>query len=238
MIDIDEEIRSIGAEMKQKQTARDGVRLEMRNRKVVIKMQELYKRLTQDPKPLSAIAVGNKVYTQYQAGFSSDEKPDLSVKQTNIPALRHRLYTMPVEGRYNDTMHFVEVQLPSLINSLELYCSQLHMARKGEIEAIVIEPKAKVRDIVRAALDGYKEEAVEKILQPMKLKESDWIKPARKICADWKTRYNGKLALLRKEGHEKGRKGNKDVNWNAQLAAISMDCLDGLFDDLQANSAS
>ena len=236
--DIEEEIRSIGAEMRHKQIERDGVRLEMRNRKVVVKMQDIYRKLTQDPKNLSVIAVGNKVYTQYQAGFSNDEKPDLSVKQTNIPALRHRLYTMPVEGRYNDTMHFAEVQLPNLINSIELYCSQLHMARKGEIEAIVLAPKKKVREIVHSALEGYKEQATEMVLQPMKLRESEWIKPARKACAEWKTKYRGKLALLRKEGHEKGRRGAKDVNWNAELANIGVDCLDVLFRDFQATSAS
>lgn len=236
--DIDEEIKSIATEMRQKQTDRDLLKMEMRNRKVVSKVQDIYKKLTQDPKPLSAIAVGNKVYTQYQAGFSNDEKPEMSVKQTNIPALRHRLYTMPVEGRYNDTMHFAEVQLPSLVNSIELYCSQLHMARKGEIEAIVLEPKNKVRAIVHSALEGYKEQAVEKILHPMKLRETDWVKPARKICAEWKTKYVGKLALLRKEGHEKGRKGAKDVNWNAQLADIGIDWLDGFFRDFHATSSS
>jgi hypothetical protein len=122
--DIDEEIKSIGTDMRQKQAEKEFVKLGMRNRKVISKMQELYKKLTQDPKPLAAIAVGNKVYSQYQAGFSDDEKPYLSVKDTNIPTLRHRLYTMPVEGRYNDTLHFAEVQLPTLINSIELYCSQ------------------------------------------------------------------------------------------------------------------
>jgi hypothetical protein len=236
--DIDEEIRSIGAEWKQKLSEKEVVKLGMRNRKVVSKMQDLYKKLTKDPKPLSAIAVGNQVYTKYQTGFSDDEKPLLSVNETNIPALRHRLYTMPVEGRYNDTIHFAEVQLPTLVNSIELYCSQTHMVRKGEIEAIVLEPKKQVREIVRAALDQCKERAADKILTPMKLRESDWIKPARKICAAWKVTYKGKLALLRKEGHEKGRQGRKDTNWNAELADIGQDCLEGLFRDYQADSIS
>jgi hypothetical protein len=171
--DIEEEIKSIGTDMRQKQAEKEFVKLGMRNRKVISKMQELYKKLTQDPKPLAAIAVGNKVYSQYQAGFSDDEKPYLSVKDTNIPTLRHRLYTMPVEGRYNDTLHFAEVQLPTLINSIELYCSQTHMNRKGEIELIVLEPKKQVREMVQTALDQCKEQAAEKILLPMKLKESD-----------------------------------------------------------------
>jgi hypothetical protein len=236
--DIEEEIKSIGTDMRQKQAEKEFVKLGMRNRKVISKMQELYKKLTQDPKPLAAIAVGNKVYSQYQAGFSDDEKPYLSVKDTNIPTLRHRLYTMPVEGRYNDTLHFAEVQLPTLINSIELYCSQTHMNRKGEIELIVLEPKKQVREMVQTALDQCKEQAAEKILLPMKLKESDWIKPARKICAAWKVTYKGKLALLRKEGHEKGRQGRKDTNWNAELADVGRECLEGLFRKYQEDSTS
>jgi hypothetical protein len=236
--DIDEEIKSVGAEMRQKQTERDVVRLGMRNRKVISKMQELYKKLAKDPKPLSAIAVGNQVYTKYQTGFSDDEKPYLSVKDTNVPALRHRLYTMPVEGRYNDTLHFAEVQLPTLINSIELYCSQTHMVRKGEIEAIVLEPKKRVREIVHAALDQRRDQAAEMILHAMKLRESDWIKPARKICAAWLDAHKGKLALFKKEGHEKGRGGKKDINWNAELAKLGMETLDGFFKDFQADSTS
>jgi hypothetical protein len=231
-------VAKLDADIKLKQAERDVVRLGMRNRKVISKMQELYKKLTQDPKPLSAIAVGNQVYTKYQTGFSDDEKPYLSVKDTNIPALRHRLYIMPVEGRYNDTLQFAEVQLPTLIKSIELYCSQTHMVRKGEIEAIVLEPKKQVREIVRTALDQRKEQAAEMILHAMKLRESDWIKPARKICAAWKDTHKGELALFKKEGHEKGRGGRKDTNWNDELAKIGRDTIDGLFRDFQADSTS
>lgn len=236
--EIDEEISSITDDFNRKKTERDGVRLEMRNRKVVSTMQSIYKKLTQDPKPLPALAVGNNVYAQYQAGFSSDEKPYLSVQQTNIPALRHRLYSMPVEGRYNDALHFAEVQLPSLINSIELYCTQMHMARKEEISQIICKPKGEVRELVRAALYEHKELATEKILQPMKLEESRWSKSARARCLQWKTQYPGKLSLIRNQGHEKGRKGARDISWNGELADISTESLEELFRDYLKNSRS
>jgi len=139
--DIGEVIRSIASDMKKITAERDCCRLEMRNRKVVTKMQEIYKGLTSDPRPLAAFAVGNEVYQQYHTGFAAEDKPMMSVKQTNIPALRHKLYTMPIEGRLNDTMHLAETQLPNLVNTIELYCAELHLARKGEIEAMVLAPK-------------------------------------------------------------------------------------------------
>ena len=118
--DIGEVIRSIASDMKKITAERDCCRLEMRNRKVVTKMQEIYKGLTSDPRPLAAFAVGNEVYQQYHTGFAAEDKPMMSVKQTNIPALRHKLYTMPIEGRLNDTMHLAETQLPNLVNTIEL----------------------------------------------------------------------------------------------------------------------
>lgn len=236
--DIYEEAKSIGSSLKKKLVERDAIKLEMRNRKVIGEMQKLYRNLTQDPKALSVFAVGNKVYSQYQAGFSDDDKPYLSVKQTSIPELRHRLYTMPVEGKLNETLHFAEIQLPSLINTVELYCSQQHMARKGEIEAIVLEPKNNVRAIVHSVLEGLKEQASKTILHPMKHNETEWIKAARKICRDWTNKYNGKLAILKKDGYEKGKKGAQEVNWNAELSQIGLECLDDAFQGFQKASFS
>ena len=88
--DLAEELRSFGPEIRKLTTERDNVRLEMRNRKVVIKMQTIYKGLTSDPKPLNAFAVGNQVYQQHAAGFSGDDKPLMSVEKTGIPASARR----------------------------------------------------------------------------------------------------------------------------------------------------
>jgi hypothetical protein len=61
--------------------------MDMRDGKVVQTIQKQYKDLTGDPKPFSAFVVGNEAYKQHVAGYSIEDKPAMSVKQTNIPAL-------------------------------------------------------------------------------------------------------------------------------------------------------
>lgn len=78
--DFDEKLRSIGKDLNKFGDEKNTCRLEMRNRKVVRSLQDIYRKLTQDPRPLYAFAVGNKVYQEYQAGFNEDNKPSLSVK--------------------------------------------------------------------------------------------------------------------------------------------------------------
>jgi hypothetical protein len=231
--DFDEELRSISKETTKLLKERDSYRLEMRNRKVVTKMQDIYKGLTQDPRPLSAFAVGNEVYEKYQAGFNADEKPYLSVKQTNIPALRHRLYTMPVEGRFNDTMNLAEIQLPNLVTSFELYCSELHMARKGEIEAIIIAPKTKLTAAIRLSFEKLKKGVVDTILEPMKDSEEDWIIEARKLCRCWTEEYRGSLAILKRNGVQKSKKKGKEINWNTDLQNIGRSTLEEFFGEFK-----
>jgi hypothetical protein len=224
--ELDDQLWALSAQIKEMQTERDCCRLEMRNRKVSTRMQELYKAITSDSRPLPVFAVGNAVYEQYQMGFTADEKPSMSVKQTNIPDLRYRLYMMPIEGRLNETLHFVEVQLPNLINSVELYCSQIYMARKRDIESIVLEPKTKLRDIVSATLDVVKEKVTQTILEPMKNHEEEWINEAREICRSWTTTYNGSLPLIRAEGFRAARRGVAEINWDAELTDIGSEWIE------------
>jgi hypothetical protein len=231
--DLAEELRSFGPDIRKLTMERDNVRLEMRNRKVVIKMQTIYKGLTSDPKPLNAFAVGNQVYQQHVAGFSGDDKPLMSVEKTGIPALRKALYMMPIQARLNDTMHLAETQLPNLVNTIELYCAQLHLARKNEIEAIVLAPKKLLRGVVHESLEALKIQVLDTLLTPIKEFESDWIKKARKICHAWTTSpIGGQLGILKNEGYKKAHKGknnSKGVDWNYELLEIGSDTVEEAF---------
>lgn len=227
--DIDDMLKSISAEMKKLSEERDCCKLEMRNRKVVTEMQKIYRGLTRDPKQLFATAVGNQVYSKYQAGFTADEKPLMSVQQTNIPALRHRLYTMPTEGNYNETLYTAEIQLPALVNSFSLYCSQQHMARKSEIEKILLEPKTEVTRIVKASCTRLLSKVSDTILLQIQGFEGEWTAEARKLCRIWAKRHNGSLQILKKHGYQKANKRSEGMDWNAELVGIGEDTLDEAF---------
>lgn len=234
--DMDEVIRSIVADMRKKQGEKDSLRVQMRNRKVIKNMQEIYRQLTQDPRPLVAFAVGNKVYQQYQAGFTADDKPALSVKQTEIPALRRHLYNMPVEGRLNDTLHLSETQLPSLITTFELYCSRMHLAQKHEIETMILRPKDSLPELLSRAMGKLKYDVDSKILVPMKNEEGFWVKEARDICRRWKDDKTLRhILIIKKDGvRQPTRADNRAMNWNAELLEIRRQMLEGCFAELQS----
>lgn len=227
--DLAEEIQSISLDIRKLSAEMESCRLEMRNRKVVIKMQEMYKGLTSDPKQLATFAVGNQAYQQHAAGFSDDDRPHISVKQTNIPALRHKLYMMPIQGRLNDTMHLAETQLPNLVNTMELYCAQLHLAQKSEIEAMVLAPKKLLPAVIHDSFEALKIQVLDTILTPIKEEESEWIKQARKCCRNWTEEFNGQLIILKGEGRKKAQRGKNAVNWNHELLEIHGDCLETFF---------
>jgi len=243
--DLRQEIQSLTSDMRRVAAEIGSCRLEMRNRKVVVKMQAMYKSLASDPKQLATFAVGNQAYQQHVAGFSEDERPHMSAKQTNIPALRHKFYMMPIQGRLNDTMNLAETQLPNLVNTIELYCAQLHLARKNEIEAIVLAPKKLLQSVVHDSFEALKGDVIKAILIPIKDEETEWIKQARTRCQDWTEKFNGQLAILKGEGRKKPAKGKnngKYINWNYELLEIGSDSLENFFDNssrkMSANSWS
>lgn len=232
--EINDELASIRAAIKLKEAERDSLRLSMRNQKVQLEMQKIYKALTHDPKTLATFAVGNMVYTQHLAGYASDEKPALSIPQTGIPQLRRHLYLMPAEGRLNEIVHVAQVQLPILANSLELFCSKTHMARKGEIEKILLEPKQELDAVVQKAFQRILEKLSDLVLDNIKQEEPQWTSKARNLGHTWgmrdKTRH---WELIKGDGKKKWRKASDSINWNAELIELGKYALDEFFRGFQ-----
>jgi hypothetical protein len=239
--DLTEEMDSLTSDIRRLTAEQESCSLDMRNRKVVSNMQKMYKGLTSDPKQLATFAVGNTAYQQHVAGFSEDEKPHMSVKQTNIPALRHKLYMMPIQGRLNNTMHLTETQLPNLVNTIELYCAQLHLARKSEIEAIVLAPKNLLPAVVHESFELLRVAVLEVILNPMKEEQSEWTKKAKQCSRNWTEKSKGQFAIFKGEGCKKATKrmnGGKPINWNYELLEIGSDSLEALFSDFSRKMAA
>lgn len=141
---------------------------------------------------------------------------------------------MPIQGKLNDTMHLAETQLPNLVTTMELYCAQLHLARRSEIKAMVLAPKQLLPGVVHDSFEALRIKVHEVIMTPIKEEESNWIRQARKLCHGWTEKFNGQLAILKGEGSKKaqaGKNNGKPVNWNYQLLDVGGDSLETFFDD-------
>lgn len=227
-MDIDDELEAVNDRLQTKTNEHDALIMRMRNRSVVNRLSQQYRELTGDPHPLGVFVVGNEAYKTYQAGYFVNEKPSMTIEETGIPALRKKIYLLPAEGKLNNVLHIARTQLPSLINSFELYCSKTHMARKSEIEKIVHWPKGQLPSILDQYYQRLKEQLTVNILSPMTNDEHEYCADARRLCAEWTLRHSrDHLKIMQKYGCKKGtKKTGPDIDWNAQLMKINSDALE------------
>lgn len=231
---IDEELESFRPKLHKLSLELDACRAKMRNEHTKFSIQRSYKQMTGDRRLLPVHVVANEAWSTHQTGYYENDAPIFSVEETGLPALRTKLYEMPAEGKLNDILHLAEHQLPRLINSFEAYCSRTHIARKGEIQEIILQPKKEWAGIQQRTIEKLKEEVQRTILQPMKDDEEQWNRKARRLCKEWGTKYYKKnLYLLKNEGFQTGRKKtDKPIDWNTELIAINKTDLEECFKEL------
>lgn len=219
--------RQLSKELDEKESAEARLRLAIRSRDTSEEMADLYAERTQDVAPLPVFCVGNKAYKTHQAGYKRTKKPpSLNVEETQIPALRQHLFLAPAEGRLSEARHLVFTQLPVAIKCVNLFVSRTHLARKDEIEHMVLKPQAMVYPIVDTAFDWLKTQAEEMLLNPYKQADRAWSCAARRLCEKWAKMHGTTLHLqfLQKDGVKKGRgKGAAVLSWNSELIDIKLE---------------
>jgi hypothetical protein len=93
---IEDELETIRPNLRRLQQEFDACCLKMRNEHTKRSIQQKYKQLTGDKRPLPIYVVGNDSYNIHSTGHYEDEKPILTVEETGLPALRTRLYATPL----------------------------------------------------------------------------------------------------------------------------------------------
>lgn len=213
------------------------IRIESRSRHVEASMKEMYEELTEDPLTLPVFCVANRAYKKYQAGYAlgSSHAPVISLKATKIPHFREHLRLLPAEGRICEVRYLVRNQLPTLLNCMELYVFQTHMARKNEIRELVSRPLQEAPGSIKAVFGAtgslFKRfESI--ILNPLKKEESKWASHARALCQEWEVDLDARihLQMLRNHGVRlvRGESANRQ-SWNEELIGLNANSIDALF---------
>lgn len=232
---IDEELDEIKEKLKPLTREQFVLRLKMRNESTKNGVQEKYKQISKDPRPLPIHIVANDDYITHQTGYFAYESPKLSVEDTGIPALRQKIYSLPAAGQLNKALHLALHQLPSLVNSVEIYCSKTHLTRKSVIEGILKKSTRAMQSKLIEALEKLQADARTCVLTPMEKMEDKWIIRARKLCKQWeKLPSRQHLQLLKKSGRQEGNgKERKDICWNTELLVIHETAMDECFKNLR-----
>ena len=134
---------------------------------------------------MTIYAAGNDAYAMHQAGYHKDKRPNISVEETEIPALRKSFYTLLADGNLNALLHIAQRNLPSLIDSFGIFCFKTHLDRQSELEAIVLQPRKSMPQILERLRVKLKENTRTLVIDPMAASETEWISKARKLCRHW-----------------------------------------------------
>lgn len=110
------------------------LRVSARNRHVRQGISEQYRQDTKDRSPLPIFCVSNIIYMQHlSGGYTKSAPPQLSLKATEIPALRTHLFSQPSLGRFASLEHYCKSLLPTFFNTIEISCSVSKLKRKDEL---------------------------------------------------------------------------------------------------------
>ncbi|KAF2232057.1 hypothetical protein EV356DRAFT_569008 [Viridothelium virens] len=178
---------------------------------------------------LEIFCVSNLEYEKHKTGYfmeDDDENiPKLSVKETGIPSLRHRLFNFPARSRYEAVRFHVRTLIPSILNAGQIMCLKSKTKRKDTIEPIVRDPEgtcpvlfAKQRDDLLNAMQGL----VQATRQALPAWRAHGVTTADKWAEQYKyAAYNAfcKNQGVRKSPKKKGKPltGDSVVSWNEQL---------------------
>lgn len=111
-----------------------GVRISARNRHVKQGITDQYRQDTKDRTPLPIFCVSNPIYMQHLGGgFLKKSPPDLTLEQTEIPALRTHIFSKPSLGRFASLEHYCKSLLPAFLNTVEMSCSVTKIKRKEDL---------------------------------------------------------------------------------------------------------
>lgn len=130
-----EDLESTKAAMKVKISE---ILIRLRNEKVATFLRRRHFYMTKTNLPV--FCVSNTDYMAHLHGKSSQEQPPkMSVEATEIPKLRAHLYAIPALRKLMAFNHHRKFKLPSLLNSIEMTCSQSKLKRRAELEKILID---------------------------------------------------------------------------------------------------
>lgn len=239
--DARDEADLVNDKLRAENARKKALRIKIRSEMVTRKMRELYTDLAMDVgTTLPVYCVGNAAYSKHLKGYhkrDSPNPPHLTIEETKIPALRKHLFLTPADGKLNQLHHMVDRQLQTIFKFFELYVSKTHMARKDEIEAIVVGPQDSAPNAVCRFFCQLHTQIDQEILAKIKDQELDWTDEAGELCQEWaKVGSRKHLELLKKDGRKEGRGRTSGVSWNAELVSLRSGEVRGFFDELWRNT--
>ncbi|KAL1640220.1 hypothetical protein SLS58_007171 [Diplodia intermedia] len=186
----------------------------MRNTKVSRNVKQKYSELTKDPVPLPMFCVSNSEYTTHALGYDRKYPPKMGVDATGVPELRAFLYGLPAVRKFRVFDHHRKTVLPSLLNNLELTCSQTKLMRRDELQRILLSASEPVAGEIQRIFDGFFATAIVPGIATIKTSKIAYADYAIAQLASWKdwTPATHRAFCLRKGNWRTKKVGHHD--WN------------------------
>lgn len=189
----------------------------MRNAETSKSLRQRYHELTGDPVPLPMFCISNSEYTIHAIGYNKKEPPKMSVEVTEIPALRSFLYGLPAVRKFRAFDHHRKVVLPSLLNNLEMTCSQTKLMRRDEIQKILLSAPTPICKDIQNIFDKFFDESIVPGIAIIKTNKISYAEHATAQLAKWKKWSNPthKAFCIHRGCWSTKKVGNHD--WNKDM---------------------
>ncbi|KAL8716089.1 MAG: hypothetical protein Q9225_006224 [Loekoesia sp. 1 TL-2023] len=160
--------------------------------------------------------VGNRDYEGVE--YRNQEARNKAVHGSCIPELRQFCHSLVARAQHKASIHFLDVELPSLIQSLEVWLSASQQEPLTTIDSqIVSKLKSGLERKVEDFAEALEAAVVMRVLDNMRLRDSDLNDHALEVSEEWTMwAYNSYQAFCRHNGeHYTQTIGSR--SWNAEL---------------------
>ncbi|KAL0253313.1 hypothetical protein SLS55_010286 [Diplodia seriata] len=157
----------------------------MRNTKVSHTVGKKYFDLTKDPLPLPIFCVSNTEYAVHTNGYKRKDMPKMSVGATGIPALRAFLHGLPATRNFHAFQHHRKLVLPSLLNNLEMTCSQTKLMRRDELQEIILSALHPASEEIRRTFEAFWSTAIVPGIAKIKTNRAAYADHAKNQLSRW-----------------------------------------------------
>ncbi|KAK8165079.1 hypothetical protein IWX90DRAFT_484711 [Phyllosticta citrichinensis] len=188
-----------------------------RNNETAHILRKAYRQRVKDNASLAVFCVSNTVYRNWVLGIKPATPGGITVKETNIPALRQHLYRLPALKKFDALEHQCKHRLPNFLAIVEMTCSQSKMERMEALDEIISSPRRMVKKLVSIIYEEVKQELVKSVLKKTKNSRRKWAGAVEKDLEEWSKWNDGTYkAVCRRNGVFKNAKYGV-IDWNAKL---------------------
>ena len=180
--------------------------------------------------------VSNKEWHKYLVGYDARNPPILTPEGTGIPALRHMLFAIPADGKFNTLKRISLTLLPSYMKSIMGILTKSKLERKQDVENVITYILEIRHNVVNGLVKHLRRLFAKLVIKVINENKQGWEEKAEKLLDRWAKYHAGTFsAFCRKSGLWRAKRKTTMFSWNLEIQEIMKEQLVEGFNNLDNN---